>query len=105
MKDSVFIKLLSEHGIDLPDVDRIRIPAHMLPVLSSLLRTMRKLGLHREIRVTGISLTDERVRLDFEMRSPVGHSRARDLHLIMCRAEAEFLTIADDFTEVLRNVS
>lgn len=101
MKDSTFIQLLKEHGIQLPDVDRIRIPAQMLPVLSSLLRTMRKLGLHREVRVTGISITADRVRLDFEMRRPVGRERARDLHLIMCRAESEFLNIAADFTEIL----
>ena len=105
MKDSVFIQLLKEHGIDLPDVDRIQIPDHMLPVFSSLLRTMRRLGLHREVRVTGISITAERVRIDFEMRRPVGRHRARDLHLIMCRAEAEFLDVVDEFQEVLRNVS
>lgn len=100
MKDSVFIDLLKEHGIQLPDVDCIQLPDIMLPVLSSLLRTMRHLRLHREIRITGISLTD-RVRIDFELLRPTRHRRARDLRHIMCRAEAEFLDVVDEFKEIL----
>ena len=104
MKDSTFIQLLGEHGIQLPDVDRIRIPAQMLPVLSSLLRTMQRLGMHHEVVVMGIALVEGCVRLDFRLKR-VRPERARELHRIMSRAEAEFLHVVDEFQEVLRNVS
>ncbi len=99
MTDEEYDYFVASHGDAVSSRDRIRLHDCQVPALDSLLRVMRKMGIDKEVRVTGIFATaSERTKIDIEYTDLVNpRSLAGLCHTItFWRFEQRFLEIFEE---------